>query len=219
MQPTPQFRSTPWGERDENTADTTGAIADSSTAPVQVLQPDPQPATDPTQNSDPLPANSGDILESRDHEALPEELNDLYSYATQYEMTQDDVRAMALMIRDFLGAPYVWGGSSIEGTDCSGFVHTVYRDVLGVQLPRSASQMYTIGAPVERGPLQFADLLFFNQSPGSRITHVGIYIAQKKFVHASPTKGVMVSGLDEKFHREHFVGARRIVSRAPYDRE
>jgi cell wall-associated NlpC family hydrolase len=134
-------------------------------------------------------------------------------------MSQDDVRALALMIRDFLGTPYVWGGSSLQGTDCSGFVSTVFRDVLGLQLPRSAAQMYNVGEPVQNGPLQFADLLFFRQSANSKITHVGIYIAQKKFVHASPTRGVMISGLDEKFHREHFVGAKRIVGRAPYDQE
>jgi cell wall-associated NlpC family hydrolase len=131
-----------------------------------------------------------------------------------HAMTKEEVRAMALVIRDFLGAPYVWGGSSVEGTDCSGFVCAVFRDALGVDLPRSAAEMYDFGMVSSDESLQFADLVFLSESSESGITHVGIYIAQGKFVHASPTKGVMISNLNDEFHRDHYAGARRIVGRA-----
>ena len=212
MQPAPRFRSTELPQRERELPNNNTVTIDST----EVLPPNDEVDTQ-TKTIDDLPdfhnppdntveKNSRDII-------FPEE--EIIPPATpRYMMTQDDVRAMALMIREFLGAPYVWAGCTPQGTDCSGLVYAVFRDVLGINLPRSAAQMYSMGIPVASGPLQFADLVFFRESPEGRINHVGIYIAQKKFVHASPTKGVMISGLDERYHREHFVGARRIVGRS-----
>jgi len=136
----------------------------------------------------------------------------LYSY-TMYEITHEDMINMTLEIREFIGTPYRAGGTSISGTDCSGFVYAIFQKSLGITLPRSSSEMFTIGEPVESGPLLFGDLVFFRQSVNTGISHVGIYIAQGNFVHTSSSKGVTVSKLTEKYYRTRFAGARRVLKR------
>lgn len=136
----------------------------------------------------------------------------LYSY-TMYEITREDMINMTLEIREFIGTPYRAGGTSITGTDCSGFVFAIFQKALGITLPRSSSEMFTIGEPVETGPLLFGDLVFFRQSVNTGISHVGIYIAQGNFVHTSSSNGVTVSKLTEKYYRTRFAGARRVLKR------
>lgn len=107
-----------------------------------------------------------------------------------------------------LGSPYRTGGESTDGFDCSGFVRTVLR-AFGQDLAgRSSPSYYTQGEPVPKDRLQTGDLLFFADHRRS-IGHVGIYLAEGKFIHASVQRGVMVSGLDEKYYKAKYKGARR----------
>lgn len=108
----------------------------------------------------------------------------------------------------YLGAPYRIGGESIDGFDCSGFVRTVLRSFGQTLTGRSSPTYYTQGEPVAKDRLQTGDLLFFADRRRS-IGHVGIYLAEGKFVHASVQRGVMVSGLDEKYYKAKYKGARR----------
>ncbi|MDZ7339429.1 MAG: C40 family peptidase [candidate division KSB1 bacterium] len=126
-------------------------------------------------------------------------------------LSDEQIVALANEIKTFLGAPYLWGGSSPEGADCSGFVSTVFRRAWGLVLPRSAEGMQSMGEAVAKDSLRFSDLVFFS-APGVReVAHVGIYVAKGLFVHASPTKGVILSSLEEDYFREHYAGARRLV--------
>ncbi len=113
----------------------------------------------------------------------------------------------------FVGYPYVYGGSSPKGFDCSGFTSYVYKQ-FGITINRTASTQLDNGTPVSMSELQPGDLVMFKKSgSGSkRASHVGIYIGNDQFVHASTsTVGVIVSDMDYAYYTTGFVGGRRLV--------
>ena len=112
----------------------------------------------------------------------------------------------------FLGYPYVYGGSSPRGFDCSGFTSYIYKQ-FGYSLKRSASDQLDNGTSVSRSELQPGDLVMFKKGSSSRrASHVGIYIGNNQFIHSSTSRvGVIISGMDEAYYTSGFVGARRIV--------
>ena len=112
----------------------------------------------------------------------------------------------------FLGYPYVYGGSSPRGFDCSGFTSYIYKQ-FGYSLKRSASDQLDNGTSVSRSELQPGDLVMFKKGSSSRrASHVGIYIGNNQFIHSSTSRvGVIISGMDEAYYTSGFVGGRRIV--------
>ena len=104
----------------------------------------------------------------------------------------------------YLGVPYVWGGSSPRGFDCSGFVMYVYAQI-GVSLPHSSYAMYNMGTPVSIGQLQPGDLVFF-----SGASHMGIYIGGGQFIHAPHTGDVVKISSLSGYYSSAFVGGRRV---------
>jgi hypothetical protein len=127
--------------------------------------------------------------------------------------------AKAAMV--FLGVPYVHGGDSRQGLDCSGLVFRVFRDIAGVELPRGVGSLFRSGTAV-RTVLHIGDLLFFDTSESGKPevpTHVGVYTGSDRFVHAASEgsrTGVIVSLLDNPYYRDRYLGARRVVPwRAP----
>ena len=111
----------------------------------------------------------------------------------------------------FLGVRYRYGAASRSATDCSGFTTQVFRSQ-GVKLPRTAREQSSRGQKVAKGSLKPGDLVFFN-TRGSRVSHVGIYKGNGKFIHASSGRGkVMVSDLNEGYYKRRFAGARRVIS-------
>ena len=113
----------------------------------------------------------------------------------------------------FLGSTYVYGGSSPSGFDCSGFASYVYRN-FGYTLTRNASGQYRDnGVRVDRANLAPGDLVFFSSNGGASVTHVGVYIGDDEFVHASRTGvGVVISRLDSSYYINVWYGAKRIIS-------
>jgi cell wall-associated NlpC family hydrolase len=113
-----------------------------------------------------------------------------------------------------LGVPYKRGGSNEElGFDCSGFVQSLYRNTLGLALPRSAAEQAKATAPIERQDLQPGDLVFFNTMRRA-FSHVGIYMGDGKFIHA-PRSGqkVRVESMKTSYWEKRFNGARRVQDR------
>ena len=110
---------------------------------------------------------------------------------------------------DYLGVPYVWGGTSPKGFDCSGFTQYVYKQ-LGITLNRTAAQQLENGTSVTN--LQTGDLVFFTNTyaTSAAASHVGIYIGNNQFIHAA-NGGVKITSLDHEYYAPRYIGARRIV--------
>lgn len=112
--------------------------------------------------------------------------------------------------QNYLGVPYVWGGTSPSGFDCSGFTQYVFRQC-GYSINRTAAAQYSNGSYVSYDSLQAGDLVFFaNTYSASGITHVGIYIGGGEFIHAA-NGGVKISSLSESYYSSRYYGARRIA--------
>lgn len=119
-----------------------------------------------------------------------------------------DARITGTALR-YLGVPYVWGGTSFGGVDCSGFVWAVFAKN-GIYLPRTADAQYEEGRHVSTRDLRAGDLVFF-QTYALGASHVGIYLGNGKFVHASSSNGVRVDQLAEDYYSSRYLGARRLA--------
>ena len=115
------------------------------------------------------------------------------------------------LAQQYLGVPYVYGGSSASGFDCSGFTMYVF-SLAGVSLPHGATSQLSYGTEVSRSDLQPGDLVFF-QDYGAVASHVGIYIGSDQFIHASSSyyngHCVVISSLTETYYDSHYLTARR----------
>lgn len=113
-------------------------------------------------------------------------------------------------LRTWRGTPYRYGGMSRRGVDCSGFVLMTMRDQFALQLPRDTRQQAKIGTKIDKDDLLPGDLVFFKTGSGGSGLHVGIYDTDGQFIHASTSRGVMRSSLDNVYWRKNFWQARRI---------
>jgi len=113
----------------------------------------------------------------------------------------------------YAGTPYVWGGESARGFDCSGFIIRVMRDLGYRALPHSAAEQFRYGLPIANALLKPGDLVFFANTYKPGISHVGIYLGRRRFIHAAGTGlGTIVSSLDTPKFRTKYAGARRLVT-------
>ena len=125
------------------------------------------------------------------------------------EYSADDNAALYEAINSWLGVPYRYGGTDRSGIDCSAFVGTIYRDVYGVALHRSSNEMLADVKLVSRDKLREGDILFFTNSKG-KVSHVGIYLKDGLFAHASTSNGVSVSRVDDTYWSNHFYKGGRV---------
>ena len=110
------------------------------------------------------------------------------------------------------GTPYRIGGSSFQGVDCSALVQSVFAETFRLSLPRTTGEQVRQGQPVERAELAPGDLVFFR--PPGPYDHVGIYLGEGRFLHASTSRGVMISSLDNRYWQRHYWQARRTLEPA-----
>ena len=118
--------------------------------------------------------------------------------------------------KTLLGTPYVYGGVSRKtGFDCSGFVGYVYKEELGIKLPRTTGELLNMDAPViARSDLEPGDLILFNDRGRGRVTHVGIYMGDDQFIHSSSKRsgGVRVDKLSNTYWSSSYLQAKRVLT-------
>ncbi len=112
---------------------------------------------------------------------------------------------------DWKGVRYRLGGTTKRGIDCSAFVQTTFREQFGLNLPRSTSEQQGSGKEVSRNRLRPGDLVLFRA--GSTGRHVGIYLGNDNFVHASTSSGVVISSLNDNYWKNRYREGRRVLSR------
>jgi probable lipoprotein NlpC len=112
-------------------------------------------------------------------------------------------------IATWLGTPYKYGGVTRKGVDCSGLVNAIYSEVYELKLPRSSKDIYASCKKIKMKDLREGDLVFFNYT-GKGVSHVGLYLGDGKYVHASTTKGVVISDVDNEYTKKRIVGAGRV---------
>jgi lipoprotein Spr len=108
------------------------------------------------------------------------------------------------------GTKYCLGGSTEDCTDCSAFTKNLMYDVYAINIPRTAAEQYKTSTHIKTKSLKQGDLVFFQNSRHT-VTHVGMYVANNKFVHASVSNGVMISDLDDAYWKKRYKGAGRVL--------
>lgn len=134
----------------------------------------------------------------------------------QRSYSQEDQMRRRLLaeVQHWQGAPYRLGGTSVRGVDCSGLVMEIYKRVFGVRLPRTVKHQVQTGAAVGLADLKAGDLVFFR--PSEKWLHVGVYVGDGRFFHASSSQGATLSYLEDPYWQQHYWIARRLVrSSAP----
>ncbi len=172
-------------------------------------------------NAQNFPLEEGeDIAELEREDDVTVDVDGFRSLWLQYvdehgdQMTEGGIPKQNIIdvVMDWLGTRYDFGGSSRTGIDCSAFTRMVFSTVAKVELPRTAAQQSTIGRTVsKRTDLQFGDLVFFHTRRHAYVSHVGVYLGDNLFAHASSRYGVTISSLESTYYSKRLIGARRIT--------
>jgi murein DD-endopeptidase / murein LD-carboxypeptidase len=117
--------------------------------------------------------------------------------------------ALIEFYKNWSGVKYEYGGNSRNGIDCSSFIQIAYEDNFDIALPRTTDSQASIGIEIEKSQLEMGDLVFFKTSSSSN--HVGIYLEDGKFMHASTSVGVTISYLDNVYFNKYYWKAQRII--------
>lgn len=133
-------------------------------------------------------------------------------YANKVKVSKSDIKNITLysFIDEWYGTPYVYGGNTKSGVDCSGFVCQLYTNVIASKVPRTSQQQFDATKRINKvAKLDEGDLVFFN-GKGKKVSHVGVYLQNKYFVHASTSGGVMISNLEDDYWKTHFISGGKL---------
>ena len=177
------------------------AVAEASLFPALLNEPAMPPAGTPTAKP-----TAAELAASRDSLTYH-----YYAQTLGLHLAFDENKDLLRSVTDWIGTPYSYGNNSRHGTDCSGFVTRVFREVYGITLQRSSRSMFTTTKHVAKSEMQTGDLVFFRRGHGP-IYHVGIYLKDGKFAHSACNGGVMVSSLHQDYYRRNFYAAGRVTA-------
>lgn len=136
-------------------------------------------------------------------------------YTSSQKLTPSQEKELVKEAKKWIGTKYRYGGHSRSGTDCSGMVMEVYKKVCGVKLPRSSREQQAFCKKIKRENLRKGDLVFFSTGKSRKsVSHVGLYIGDGEIVHASASKGVMISSLNEKYFQRTYHSSGRVLASA-----
>jgi hypothetical protein len=130
-----------------------------------------------------------------------------WDYRTSYKVPETKLKRI---VGSYIGVRYKSGGMERSGFDCSGFVCVVFRELNHARLPRSTGKLKWLGRAVSPDDARIGDLVFFHGGVFGGINHVGIFMGNHTFAHASTSKGVTYDSLDDGYYRKHFAMIRRI---------
>lgn len=133
-----------------------------------------------------------------------------FKYAVLMDVPVESLYNLPLLnyMEDWYGTPYRYGGSAKDGIDCSAFTAGLMAAIFGITIPRTVREQFYTSPRVARNELREGDLLFFNTT--GAISHVGVYVANNKFIHASVTNGVIISDLNDNYYSRRYMGAGRV---------
>ena len=133
--------------------------------------------------------------------------------ARQRALRNSSPRRLLEVADGYLGIPYKWGGTTRRGMDCSAMARAIVREAYGIELPRTSKQMFVVGSPIaNRDDLRPGDLLFFRiAASGPGISHVGVYVGDDRFIHASLSRGGVIDSLNQPYFGSRYAGARRLT--------
>jgi lipoprotein Spr len=132
-----------------------------------------------------------------------------YAVLLKTEVENLPSKSLLDIVDQWYGVRYRTGGNTKSGVDCSGFTVAVFAAAYGISLPRVSREQYRISRKISTTELQEGDLVFFN-TRGSGVSHVGVYLGNNKFIHASVSRGIMVNDLFESYYAKRYLGAGRI---------
>lgn len=163
-----------------------------------------------------------DLTELEQEDDVPVDIDTFRSLWLNYvdsdgdDLTEGGVEKSKIIgvVMDWLGTRYHFGGTSENGIDCSAFTRMLYATSAGIELPRTAAMQSTVGQPIrDIHKLQFGDLVFFHTRRHARVSHVGVYLGDNLFAHASSRYGVTISSLESTYYGKRFLGASRLQER------
>jgi hypothetical protein len=159
----------------------------------------------------PVIIKSSATTDLEEHESLIEKLTGIqYKYAMMLDVDVETLKNLSLFgfIDNWFGTRYRMGGKTKNGIDCSALTSSLLLAVYGFIVPRTARQQYKATQHIKKDELQEGDLVFFNTHGG--VSHVGLYLDNDYFVHASSSRGVTISSLDDSYYAKRFICGGRV---------
>jgi cell wall-associated NlpC family hydrolase len=132
-----------------------------------------------------------------------------YYYPARQRFSNFQKQQLVIVAKQYVGAPYKYGGNTRHGFDCSGLIYRVFYDAVHIKIPRTVNKLYKSSYEIHPSKAQAGDLVFF-KIKGWRANHVGLMLDRSRFIHASKSKGVVISWLGDDYYRKRFVCVCRL---------